>query len=94
MANRVFTQERLAYLHDKSGMPVLDEDGNKIKRTKLQLQTMLDMVKGSNDLSRDEIEQNVKEIEFLLNGGASKRREDILRDIEAGSADIDDMGGY
>jgi len=62
--------------------------------SKLELEKKLNMVNTSIDLSLDETRQNRDMINFYLNGGVRGRREDVVKDIKAGQADTDDIGGH
>ena len=58
-----------------------------------QLISMLDNVKTSIVLTEEEKAANIEILEVKINGGVNSRNDAILRDIEAGMADIDDLGG-
>lgn len=57
-----------------------------------ELKMLLDTVKSHTELTVDEKKANIEAINSKLNL-FSKNRDDVLKDIEAGSADISDMGG-
>ena len=61
-------------------------------RTTRELIKLLDTVKSHNDLTVDEKTANIEAINSKLNL-SSKKREDVLKDIEDGSADISDING-
>ena len=62
-------------------------------KTKEQLNVMLDNVKTSIVFTDKEKVANIEILECKINGGVNSRNDAILRDIEAGMADIDDLGG-
>lgn len=55
-----------------------------------ELKDKLTLAEGNCSLTIEEKEANIKAIKLKLNG-FSKKREDVLKDIEAGSADISDI---
>lgn len=61
-------------------------------KTPKELIKLLDTVKSHTELTVDEKTANIEAINSKLNL-FSKKREDVLKDIEAGSADISDIGG-
>jgi len=89
---RVFTQEYLKYKRDKDGEAVLDEFDEPIERSRVDLQNLLYAVE-CGDASFEDKEKNIAEIKVALNGGVRCAREDVIKDIQAGLADISDMGG-
>lgn len=62
--------------------------------SKLELERKLNMVETSIALTQEEVVANRDMILFYMNGGVRGQRKDILRDIKAGEADIDDIGGH
>ena len=68
------------------------DDLKGLSRNELLLK--LNMVKGSNELTREEICLNVDEIEFHLNGGVHRPIKEVIEDIKAGEADKDGMEGF
>jgi len=52
----------------------------------------LDLVKTSPDLTLEEKNANIKLLESYINGVVLDKKDQILRDLEEGSADISDMG--
>ena len=65
------------------------------KLPKEMLVQKLNMVKTNPDLTNEEKEYNIDLIEAVINGGSiCKKHKQVMEDIEAGSVDISDMGGY
>ena len=65
------------------------------KLSKEMLVQRLNMVKTSPDLTEEEKEYNIELIETVISGGSiCKKHKQVMEDIEAGAADISDMGGY
>lgn len=60
--------------------------------SKVELERKLAMVKCNDDLTRGEKDANIDLINFALCGGVHHTRQDVLEDIKAGEADIDDIG--
>ena len=61
--------------------------------SKKELQLKLDMVNGSIYLTDEEIIANRDMIQLFLNNGVKYTTKEVLEDIAAGSADIDDIIG-
>ena len=59
--------------------------------SKMELEAKLNLVNTSIALTPDEVVKNRDMILFYLNGGVRGVREDIIEDIKAGQADIDDI---
>ena len=64
------------------------------RKSKQELNRLLDIEK-RNDFNRSKQDQkeNIENIEYCLNGGASARDKQIVKDMMAGMADIDDIVG-
>jgi len=62
--------------------------------SRMNLERKLNMVKTSADLTEKEIHLNVCEIELALNGGVHNPISGVIKDIEAGEADTNDIGGH
>ena len=56
-----------------------------------ELKEKLDMVKCNDDLTIEEKEKNIDVLNFAITGFVNHTRDDVLRDIEMSSADIDDI---
>ncbi|MDR1614921.1 MAG: hypothetical protein LBS26_05075 [Campylobacteraceae bacterium] len=61
-------------------------------RTPHELRNLLDQVKIS-DLPFDEKKRIIEEIQARLTGAQTVRQSQILRDIDEGQGDMDDIGG-
>ncbi|MDR2789766.1 MAG: hypothetical protein LBB59_02170 [Campylobacteraceae bacterium] len=61
-------------------------------RTPHELKNLLDQVKIS-DLPFDEKKRIIEEIQAKLTGAQTIRQSQILRDIDEGQGDMDDIGG-
>lgn len=64
------------------------------RKSNSQLHQMLENVKVSKDLTAEEKDLNIAALEFKINGSSCRRNNAILKDIQAGSADISDITGY
>ena len=64
------------------------------RKSKQELNRLLDIEK-RNDFNRSKQDQkeNIENIEYCLNGGVSARDKQIVKDMMAGMADIDDIVG-
>lgn len=78
-------------LYDEAALKLIAAKGAEGKK---ELERKLDMVKTSIELTDEERSINIDRINFVLHGCVHHTKQEILDDIEAGSADIDDMGGY
>lgn len=61
-------------------------------RTPHELKNLLDQVKVS-DLPFDEKKRFIEQIQALLTGAQTIRQSQILRDIDEGQGDMNDIGG-
>jgi len=61
--------------------------------SKQNLERKLDMVKCSDELTREEQKQNIAKIEYYLNGKAYFTPSEVMDDIIAGRADDNDIVG-
>ena len=57
-------------------------------KSNIELTKLLNMVKTHSDLTIEEKIRNIENIEAKLKGTVNGKRIDILKDIEAGSADL------
>jgi len=62
--------------------------------SRMNLERKLNMVKTSADLTEKEIHLNVCEIELALNGGVHCPMSEVIKDIQAGEPDTDDISGH
>lgn len=62
-------------------------------KSRVELVSMLENVKTSDVLTIEEKKANIEILETKING-VNSRNDAILKDIAAGAADIDDIGGY
>lgn len=75
-------------LYDQSELVKLKESPGGI----VELERKLSMVKSNEDLTDEEKDKNIEMIHFALTGEVSVKQS-VLDDIEAGQADISDIGG-
>lgn len=59
--------------------------------SKQQLQLKLDMVDSSMDLTDEEVIANREMIHLFMNNGVRHPLPEVMEDIKAGAADIDDL---
>lgn len=72
---------------------IYNDDFLKLK-TKAQLNELLEKVKRNDGgLTQPEQKKNIEKLEYFISGGASLRDKAIIADMEAGQADISDIGG-
>jgi hypothetical protein len=80
-------KERIKMITKERVEEILSED-----RTKLEWAKLLDSVKVA-DMDKDLKSYFIDEIQFKIDG-VRHSKSSVLADIEAGSADVDDIGGY
>ena len=81
---RLYEESYLKALYDKG------REGREELEQKLANEKTISV---PEDRTEEERTENIRRLEFALNGGVKNTREDVLEDIKAGSADISDMGG-